>query len=105
MAETVDVVISTEAGLSKRSVLVTRTPTADHQSVYANNCRIMCNFFDARISFGDVIEANDEQLSVSDKVTVILSLENLKSLHQMIAQQLQQYEIRFGVIRAEPTMK
>lgn len=102
MPDTMDVAVRTADGIVTRTVQMIRTPAAEHHTVYANNSRIVSNFFDARIIFGEVQETTEEHITVLDKATVVFSLENLKSLYQMIGNQLAQYEQRFGAIRNEP---
>jgi hypothetical protein len=100
--ETMDVAVKTASETVTRAVQMNRSPAPEHHTVYANNSRIVSNFFDARIIFGEVTEATAEYVNVLDKATVVLSLENLKSLHHLIGAQLDQYESRFGAIRKEP---
>lgn len=79
-----------------------RKKAADHITIYANNAQIVANFWDLRLSFGEIMEANEKSLVTEDKVTVIMSPQLAKQLAAILIDNVQKYEGQFGELPKVP---
>jgi hypothetical protein len=60
-------------------------------------------FNDFTVYFGELVEATPEKLVTKDKAAVIMGPEEAKSVVEVLARQIEQYEAMFGPIRRIPT--
>ncbi len=81
---------------TERTMKRVRSP--NHVSVYANNVQIEVNLFDIKVSFGELMEAREDQVTFEDKVTVIFSPQHAKVLAAALLQNIGNYEKQFGII-------
>lgn len=79
---------------------INNVQSSDFHSVYSNNVSIIMSFFDLYMTFGEVRNLNPEDgmLTVDQKVRVALAVTHAKVLFLALAQQIQQYEAKFGQI-------
>ncbi len=67
--------------------------------VYSNNADLTTGYYDMRIQFNDIVRADQDNLVVEEKASVIMSLEHARDLHAAIGRGLAEYEARFGGLR------
>jgi hypothetical protein len=71
----------------------------DFQSYYANSARITVNVWDFRLLLGEVEEATQELLRVSEKVKITMSPQHAKVFSRVLAENVKKYEETFGEIK------
>jgi uncharacterized protein DUF3467 len=75
---------------------------ADFITVYSNSMSMESTFNDFKLVFGQIAEATPERLVTDEKVAVIMSPEEAKSVAKVLVRQLKVYEKMFGPIRELP---
>jgi hypothetical protein len=66
---------------------------SDYKRIYANNATMAMNFFDAGLTFGEIVfDRVGEPPYIEDRVTVGMAWEHLRALHQAIGKMLDAYE-------------
>lgn len=83
----------TKAGRS-----VKRIRAANHVSLYANNAQVEVSLFELKLSFGEMVEADEHHVTFEDKFTVILSPQHAKILAAAFMTNVANYEKQFGKI-------
>ena len=78
------------------------TNTPDYRENYANSVQVRVNLWDFFLMFGTVNQTAADSVSINNFQGVYLSPQQAKALHNVLAQNLSQYEATFGEIRLEP---
>jgi hypothetical protein len=60
------------------------------------------SFIDFKFFFGEIVEATQEKLVIEERVSVIMSPEQAKSVLRLLDTQISNYESNFGPIRNPP---
>jgi hypothetical protein len=81
---------------------VNAVQSPQYVSVYANNVQVTTNYFDTAMIFSEMLGAQENVLSVEQKVRVVISLPQLKLLALSLIQQIDAYEKRFTAIQLSP---
>ena len=70
-----------------------------YRSIYVNNTSFQSNAFDFAMIFGEIQEADEKKVTVSQEVKVIMSPLHAKVFSGVMLQNLKNYEDRFGEIK------
>ncbi len=76
--------------------------TNDYRESYANSVQIRVNLWDFFLMFGTVNQTSPESVTINNFQGVYISPQQAKALHNVLTQNLSQYEATFGEIRLEP---
>ena len=76
--------------------------TNDYRESYANSVQIRVNLWDFFLMFGTVNQTSPESVTINNFQGVYISPQQAKALHNVLSQNLSQYEATFGEIRLEP---
>jgi hypothetical protein len=74
----------------------------EYREGYANSVQIRANLWDFFLLFGTLNQTSPEAVNIQNFQGIYLSPQQAKALHNVLAQNLQQYEATFGEIRLEP---
>ena len=74
---------------------------ADYRENYANSVQVRVNLWDFFLSFGIVSQTTPDAVQIHSFQGVYLSPQQAKALHNVLQQNLTQYEAAFGEIRLE----
>lgn len=74
---------------------------ADYRENYANSVQVRVNLWDFFLMFGTVNQTSADTVSISNFEGIYLSPQQAKALHNVLTQNLSQYEATFGEIRLE----
>jgi Protein of unknown function (DUF3467) len=86
----------------------TKTPkqqynkTQDFFTLYCNSVRMTIGLWDFRFNIGEVEEANEEVIRVSEKLSIVMSPQHAKMFLQVFQTNLGRYEEKFGEIKLPP---
>jgi flagellar protein FlaG len=78
------------------------TNREDYRESYANSVQVRVNLWDFFLMFGTVNQTAADSVSISNFQGIYLSPQQAKALHNVLSQNLSQYEATFGEIRLEP---
>jgi hypothetical protein len=76
--------------------------TNDYRESYANSVQIRVNLWDFFLMFGTINQASPESVFIQNFQGVYLSPQQAKALHNVLQQNITQYEATFGEIKLEP---
>jgi hypothetical protein len=68
-------------------------------STYANNAQVQVNYFDFRISFGELSAITPNKVTITNKMQIIMTPEHAKLLSAILNANVEIYEKQFGAIR------
>ncbi|SRR6266536_3906110 len=68
-------------------------------TTYANSARMMIGLWDFKFTFGEVENADANEIRVSEKMGVIMSPQHAKMFLQVFEKNLKRYEEQFGEIK------
>jgi flagellar protein FlaG len=74
----------------------------EYRENYANSVQIRANLWDFLLLFGTLNQTAPDAVTIHNFQGVYLSPQQAKALHNVLSQNLQQYEATFGEIRLEP---
>jgi hypothetical protein len=74
----------------------------EYREGYANSVQIRANLWDFFLLFGTLNQTSPEAVNIQNFQGIYLSPQQAKALHNVLSQNLQQYEATFGEIRLEP---
>jgi flagellar protein FlaG len=77
--------------------------TADYRESYANSVQVRVNLWDFLLSFGVVNQTSPDNVLIHNFQGIYLSPQQAKALHNVLTQNITQYEATFGEIHLEPT--
>jgi hypothetical protein len=73
----------------------------DYRENYANSVQVRVNLWDFFLSFGIVSQTTPDAVQIQSFQGVYLSPQQAKALHNILQQNITQYEAAFGEIRLE----
>ena len=76
--------------------------TPEYRESYANSVQIRVNLWDFFLMFGIVNQSTPDSVLIHNFQGVYLSPQQAKALHNVLQQNLSQYEATFGEIKLEP---
>ena len=76
--------------------------TADYRESYANSVQIRVNLWDFFLMFGTINQSAPDSVMIHNFQGVYLSPQQAKALHNVLTQNISQYEATFGEIKLEP---
>lgn len=76
--------------------------TSDYREGYANSVQIRMSLWDFLLLFGTINPTSPDSLFIQNFQGVYLSPQQAKALHNMLQQNINQYETTFGEIKLEP---
>jgi flagellar protein FlaG len=76
--------------------------TPEYREGYANSVQIRANLWDFFLLFGTLNQTAPDAVTIQNFQGIYLSPQQAKALHNVLSQNLQQYEATFGEIRLEP---
>ena len=85
-----------------RQRTATRIRTADFVSMYSSSANIETSFNDLKVFFGQIVEATPESLVLEERIAIILTPEQAKSVLRALQTAIQGYETLYGPIRNPP---
>ncbi len=71
----------------------------DYQILYSNNVQVAYSLYDFRLHFNDVISHTPKAVEVEELLSIVLSPEIARDLHQALGRGLASYVERFGSLR------
>ena len=77
-------------------------PRDEVPSFYANNTNLSVSAYDFKITFGQVIEADDKGMLVDPKAIIFLSPQHAKAVSNLLVDQIKAYEKRTGQTVSDP---
>jgi hypothetical protein len=80
---------------------ITLERSADYRENYANSVQVRVNLWDFFLSFGIVNQTSQDNVQIQSFQGVYLSPQQAKALHNVLQQNVTQYEAAFGEIRLE----
>ena len=80
---------------------ITLERSADYRENYANSVQVRVNLWDFFLSFGIVNQTSPDNVQIQSFQGVYLSPQQAKALHNVLQQNVTQYEAAFGEIRLE----
>ena len=78
------------------------TNTPDYRENYANSVQVRVNLWDFFLMFGTINQTAPDSVSIQNFQGIFLSPQQAKALHNVLHQNLTQYEATFGEIKLEP---
>ena len=75
--------------------------SADYREKYANSVQVRVNLWDFFLSFGTVDQNTPDAVQIKIFQGIYLSPQQAKALHNILQQNITQYEAAFGEIRLE----
>jgi flagellar protein FlaG len=78
------------------------TNSPEYREGYANSVQIRANLWDFFLLFGLLSQTSADAVTIQNFQGIYLSPQQAKALHNVLSQNLQQYEATFGEIRLEP---
>ncbi len=75
---------------------------ADYRENYANSVQLRGSLWDFFLSFGMITQTAPDSVSIHMFQGIYLSPQQAKLLHNLLQQNITQYEATFGEIRLEP---
>jgi hypothetical protein len=93
-----------EGGSGTRTMEVKRSKGPQYVEAYANAANVAISFFDFKLTFGTVEQADESTgtLYVQDSVSINMAPEHAKALLDLLIQHVDLYEKNFGAIRQAP---
>ena len=76
--------------------------TPEYRESYANSVQIRVNLWDFFLMFGTVNQTAPDNVVIHNFQGVYLSPQQAKALHNVLNQNISQYEATFGEIKLEP---
>ncbi len=91
-------------GEQEQHITYTTVKAPDFRSMYSNNVTFSAALFDFSMIFGEVVEAEQTSattanLTVEQKVKIVMSPLHAKVFLDVAVRQLRNYELRFGEIK------
>ena len=86
--------------LKQRTAKRIRTP--DFVSIYSSSANIETSFNDLELFFGQIVEATTESLVLEERIAIILTPEQAKSVLRALQTSIESYETLYGPIRNPP---
>jgi flagellar protein FlaG len=80
---------------------ITLERSADYRENYANSVQVRVNLWDFFLSFGVINQTSPDAVQIQSFQGVYLSPQQAKALHNVLQQNVTQYEAAFGEIRLE----
>ncbi|PYX42551.1 MAG: hypothetical protein DMG83_20500 [Acidobacteria bacterium] len=74
-------------------------------SIYANNAEIAVTTWDFRFKFGEIEKISENEITVAERVRVVMSPQHAKVFCTLLAEHVAKYEQAFGEIVIEATEK
>jgi flagellar protein FlaG len=74
----------------------------EYREGYANSVQVRVNLWDFFLLFGKMNQTGPDMVSIQNFQGVYLSPQQAKALHNVLHQNITQYEATFGEIRLEP---
>jgi flagellar protein FlaG len=78
------------------------TPTSDFREGYANSVQIRVSVWDFLLLFGTMTQPSPNVVEIRNFQGVYLSPQQAKALHNVLGQNVEQYEKAFGEIKLDP---
>ncbi len=75
-----------------REKTITILPSPSLQSIYVNSAQISTTNWDMRILLGEVLDANQDQVTIEPKARVIMSHEHAKAFYEALGQSLEKHK-------------
>lgn len=79
-----------------------REKTPDFSSIYSSSANIEANFNDIKVFFGQIVEATPEKIVLEERIAIIMTPEQAKSLMKALQITVNSYESLYGPIRNPP---
>src|SRR5579872_2890860 len=76
--------------------------TSEYREGYANSVQIRMSLWDFLLLFGTINPTSSDTLFIQNFQGIYLSPQQAKALHNMLQQNINQYESTFGEIKLEP---
>ncbi len=77
-------------------------PTSDFFTYYANNVSMLMSYFDLAILFGEVERSENGELTVMQRMRVLMTPSHAKIFSWVLMHQVREWEKRFGDIVVPP---
>ena len=74
---------------------------AEVPRIYANNLNLTVTPFDFRLTFGEVLVADEEKLEILDKAVINMSPQHAKAVVAVLERNVRKYEKAYGTIPAK----
>jgi flagellar protein FlaG len=78
------------------------TPTSDFREGYSNSVQIRVSVWDFLLLFGTMTQPAQNLVEIRNFQGIYLSPQQAKALHNVLGQNVEQYEKAFGEIKLDP---
>ena len=78
---------------------LTRVPTSNFFSTYANNTHGSSSFYDLRLVFGQVIIPQVKEPYIEDRASITITWEHVGPLRDLLDRMLKTYQAEYGPAR------
>ena len=76
--------------------------TGEYRESYANSVQVRVNLWDFFLMFGTIQQSSPDTVHIQNVQGIYLSPQQAKALHNILHQNVTQYEATFGEIKLEP---
>ena len=81
-------------------ISVSQSP--DYRETYSNSVQVRVSVWDFQLFFGLASSEAPDEVSIRNHQAIFLSPQQAKALHNLLGQNLAQYEQAFGTLNLEP---
>jgi hypothetical protein len=78
------------------------TQSPDYRESYANSVQVRVSVWDFQLVFGLASSESPDQVNIRNHQAIYLSPQQAKALHNVLGQNIAQYEQAFGTLALEP---
>jgi hypothetical protein len=74
----------------------------DYRETYSNSVQVRVSVWDFQLFFGVASSDSPDEVNIRNHQAIFLSPQQAKALHNLLGQNLAQYEQAFGTLNLEP---